>query len=907
MRTISAADEAILAGAPKFSMRMQVKDSGGTWRDLTTYGGVNVVQQLHWREDIDSPGVVWDATLKRELDKLSLAPLMESSPFNKGFNHATAYAALIAGNREVKFEWALQAEDDPGAKSWNLAVHGYIDLPETGNVVKVTGRGLQAPIVKKYVERERLYAYAQGANATKGVSIWPDANTGNTYRTFAVGDLVVPTEAKLNGHFYKATSITTGIVGATEPVWPVGGGSTVVDGGVTWTESGSTSTSAGTPVETVMQQLLDDNGLGTVSLWVPSSPSYNVRWFQVDRQPLFDELRALADSFGWCLRYVYDSGSSAFRLKLYDPGRSSTTSLRTFTKAQLRDVSKVAVDKTNIRNAVRVVYSDSQDPTASGIAKRKAVEVTDSTSITENGRMFCEIGEGSSSNVDTSSEATTLANAVLSDLKDPIATIAAQVTLFPFVELQDIYTLAADQVHFDVDQKLAVTGYDNNFEAGNVTTSLDLRGKPASGYLTWLQRTTDFSGEGAGRGGRGAGAGGGGGLDAVHSLTLLSAGSSFAITLDPSTLTAIGGVKGFITRDPHKTARQVDYEVHLSTSSSFTPSSSTLKAKSNGQEFETGALQPGTVYYLQVVPIVWNSEKPVRGSPSVEVSFTAGYCEPGHLNPETVRGPLPPNGGFEGWTQSGDTAPPSHWSVAVGAWDREVEKTTTARTGAAALDFTTDTSTAVKVRSAYFPVSELLTYAVGVWVQKHGTIEAGDNVDVGIEWYDGAKASISTSSFTTDVNDLPASWWKLSRNYVAPATAQFARVFIKKSSALNYQLRIDDFEVLVSDDLWHTVGGSGEPGFSNSWVAHTGGTNDPQFRQVGNYGEMRGAAKNGSSATAAIFTLPANLRPTRAIEGLPIASNGAYGELTISTGGVVAAAVGNTTKLCLDGVRWPLD
>lgn len=44
----------------------------------------------------------------------------------------------------------------------------------------------------------------------------------------------------LNGHKYQATSITTGITGSSTPTWPTSAGGTVVDGGVTWTEIGST-------------------------------------------------------------------------------------------------------------------------------------------------------------------------------------------------------------------------------------------------------------------------------------------------------------------------------------------------------------------------------------------------------------------------------------------------------------------------------------------------------------------------------------------------------------------------------------------------------------------------------------------------------------------------------------------
>lgn len=57
-------------------------------------------------------------------------------------------------------------------------------------------------------------------------------------KTIVLNDIYLPTS--LNGHKYKATSITTGITTSTEPTWPLTSGGTVVDGGVTWTEFGET-------------------------------------------------------------------------------------------------------------------------------------------------------------------------------------------------------------------------------------------------------------------------------------------------------------------------------------------------------------------------------------------------------------------------------------------------------------------------------------------------------------------------------------------------------------------------------------------------------------------------------------------------------------------------------------------
>lgn len=53
-----------------------------------------------------------------------------------------------------------------------------------------------------------------------------------------LNDIYLPNA--LNGHKYKATSITTGITASSAPTWPTVAGGTVVDGGVTWTEFGET-------------------------------------------------------------------------------------------------------------------------------------------------------------------------------------------------------------------------------------------------------------------------------------------------------------------------------------------------------------------------------------------------------------------------------------------------------------------------------------------------------------------------------------------------------------------------------------------------------------------------------------------------------------------------------------------
>ena len=109
------------------------------------------------------------------------------------------------------------------------------------------------------------YAYVCTQAGTTHASVeptWPTTVMGGAAgkyaprwaarRERAVGEYIRPTTP--NGHYYKVTSTTSytapdtrsypnvyglGVTGESEPTWPTGGGSTVTDGGLVWTEQGS--------------------------------------------------------------------------------------------------------------------------------------------------------------------------------------------------------------------------------------------------------------------------------------------------------------------------------------------------------------------------------------------------------------------------------------------------------------------------------------------------------------------------------------------------------------------------------------------------------------------------------------------------------------------------------------------
>lgn len=886
MRTISADAAAILAGVTSTEVRLQVKDAGGTFRDLMTYPTFDALEEINWGEELDGLGVQWSATLTREQAKISLAPLMAASPLNHNFDPASAAAPLLQVGRMMKVEYSIQAKGDPRARTWVLAFQGYIETINSGgrDSVTIEGRGLEAQLQNAYIERERIYAFAQGANATLGVYVWDPS------RAWVLGDLVVPTDSKRNDHYYEVTTAGTGA--ATEPVWPTGGGSTVVNGGATFTEAGATSSSVGTAIETVLQQILDDNGFGVVSLWCPTSPSYAVKNFKLNRQPLFEALRNIPDgTIGWCLRYMDDAGTP--RLKMFDPLRSTTTSLRTFGPTEIAEdgYNRVSVELQNIRNAVDVTFSDAQDLDASGNPKRKTVSRTDSASITKYGRLFCAVAESSTSNIDTTAEATALADRMLSDLAEPTADLEAELTyLFPYVELCDLYTFAADGVHFDSDQKLAVSSYTHRINARECSTSLRIRGKPASqsaaGWYTMLEDAV--------------------GSD-THALTALENTTPILLTAD--TL-PVGGTRIAFEWAQTRKAKDTTFELHLSTTSGFTPSSATLVASGQERAFEVGNLDPAFEHYAVLVPITWNESKPIRGQPSAELAFTPGRAAATHLNSDVKWGRLPLNGGFE--TQIDPAEPPDFWEAggASSVWGTQVVTGTANRiSGAQYVKLvTTSTAEAPSIVSAIFTVTEGEWYSFSFW--KKCVAGPADTVQFAMVWLDGDKNVFDATSDEFLLTDDAGTWVKLrSTGAYAPGSARYAylRVETSTSATAVRELHVDEFELALDGvERWHTVGATGEPAYDNSWVAFTGGTTEARYRRVGRRIELSGQVKSGSSGTAAIFTLPAAWRPVKPVI-VPAASNGAYGELSISTAGVVAPLVGNTTKFSLDGISFPID
>lgn len=740
-----------------------------------------------------------------------------------------------------------------------------------------------------FIEWERVYGLCTGGFATKGAYVWRDQADA---KQLEVGDLVLPSKLNANGHFYRVTAKTSAQAVA-EPTWPTGGGATVVSGGVTLTESGSTSTT-GTAVETIMQQILNDNGLSWISLYTPSSPSWNVRPYKQQRESVLSALETLVEQLGWSLRVVYDNGTSALRLKFFVPPRSASSAVKTIAVDEEISIDDTSKSLGEIRNVVRVIYGDATTPDADGAPIRRLLEFSDAASITKYGRRFMEISEADASNIDTSSEATTLGQAALADLKDPIVSVAITIASDPYLQLDDLVTLQADGLHFSSNQTLAIAGIANSVDEKGATTKLRLRAAPSSGVLTWLGKDTRIA----------------------EQHDIIDTGIPYGNTVIGA---IIGGARFAVSGNQVDAKRFAEhYEIHVSETNLFTPDSTTLKVSGPGRQFEVANLVPGKSYYQRFIPYTFNASKKIRGAPSVQQSFIAGRAKAGHYDSLVSQGHFPLNGNFEHATDDLEFAPFDHWNVTSGTWGPtgDMEHGTDATYGNVLS--LRQTAGDPGLRSNAFPVRRAGGhFNIYLSVRPQGTLTATRRLKMYVRFYRKADLSDSPILFTYNVPHTvasPGSWavHVVNSEFIGtlPSDVNFCTIAFGKedlSSAYGWDIGDVFFCEAEQEDLWAhrlfakgTIYGAGTTTgptlyvpawtavtFENSFSDYNAATHQPcaYLKDSSGFVRLRGLFKRASAALLTnVFTLPSGYRPAKSTNFAAMA-NGKFARIEIDTSG----------------------
>lgn len=636
-------DQATLVekGFFKTGLRVKVEDADGTMIDLTDLAhDQDFVESIDLSDDIDSPGGDCGIALRREIYDWSLARDMETSPLNLDAN--SQYAPLLSIGRKVQVEFAYVPEEHT-LRDWDYVplFDGIIDTVDWGDeIIKVQCRSMIAAMQDVYTNPTRVEIIsvddsgtgnileittksAHGLDAGDEFSIYGTTNFNGTWRVAtAPSSTTLTTEQaatgspaiEYKGWIFAEDQRTYGdpsgsavetemqaIIDDTVPTLTMaitaiddtGAGGTIIvstaeDHGLEVGDTVVISDTTNYDATVTVAEVVDADTFrtsetsggsysaetygwvtyvrgylgGTPTIYTPMSPSWQVREWNQLIEPAAEAISNLATQIGWVIRYKWDSDVGDFRLTFYEPDRDKSTADHTFSSSDYFDVRSVDLRIDTIRNSVRVIFSN-RNGNAQPDQKypRDIVVKRDNASVRKYGLRECQVAEASTSNIDTFTEAVALAEAILADLKEPKISIDVEMPFFPWVELGDYYTFQANGIHWSSDKSLAVTGYTHTMGTdGQVTTTLRLRGQPAAYNTRWLRQLVAPG-------------------VAPNTPRLKAPTSPTGVTFT----SVVGGMEiSWAAPVNNLNANYFYTEVHVSTTSGFTPSSSTLKERVSG-------------------------------------------------------------------------------------------------------------------------------------------------------------------------------------------------------------------------------------------------------------------------------------------------------------------------------------
>ena len=578
-------EEIYSKGNGVYCLRVRVADADGTLHDLTNIAhSQDLVVSADVSDDIDAPGATANISVVRESDGWSLAPDVAGSALNKLSSPA---AALLALNRKIFVDTAVVPQGmTPNAWDFVPLFEGYISSLDWGaDEINIQAGDKMGPLFNTFIAYEPLQ-----------ISSIDDSGAGGIVQVVTVIDhglvagdkILISGTTNYNGRFTVKTVTNTD---SFDTVETVSGSPALETSGYIFTgDERPYGSDAGVPVETVIQNIIDDNAPslyrgaipygyigGTPTLYTPTSPSFDIRPFFQKREPVQSAIETLAAMIGWNVKYRWHASARDFRLTLFEPDRSKALQDYDFSTDEIVDVTRASVEGADIRNAVEVIFSDFANADENNFAPRVTVRATDSASITKYGYRLCQISEASTSQIDTEQEAQDLAEAILGDLAEPKADIGIEVPFRRFVDNGDLYALPADGYHWDSAKSVAVTGYSHNFSDGRATTSLSLRGQPASMNKGWQVR---FVLPGL----------------APNQPTTPPIQTTTAPTLSP----VPGGAEVFQNIPNDLRARRFDTtEIHVSQTSGFTPDSTTYKQIARANRSQILNLDPTQTHYIR--------------------------------------------------------------------------------------------------------------------------------------------------------------------------------------------------------------------------------------------------------------------------------------------------------------------
>ncbi len=217
-----------------------------------------------------------------------------------------------------------------------------------------------------------------------------------------------------------------------------------------------------------------------------NTPSFAISEYNQQPMSAADAIKALVDLIGWTCRPTWRADQQAFGLTLEEPARQPLSTLFTVPASTWRSAQRAEIKLESVRNRVQLYYIDGLGDSNQWVSKPVVRE--DAVSIATYGARWMEVREGSTSPIDSLSEAQNLADIILADLKDPPLAFDCELSFFPWCEVNDFYTWGADGLRFGASQDLAVYAYRHSLDGGTLRTLIQANGKPTAGRATWLEK-----------------------------------------------------------------------------------------------------------------------------------------------------------------------------------------------------------------------------------------------------------------------------------------------------------------------------------------------------------------------------------------------------------------------------------
>lgn len=516
----------IASGHYTVHTRVLLRNGDLTWLDLTALYGVDFLEGFDDGDGVDDDGATGQLRLRRRSAALSVSPMMTTSRANA----LDPDGQFLDITRRIKIEEAVVPH---GASAsiiagihWQLVFDGYARAvgDAEGETLTIELRDRIYPLQVAWVQPDRTLS--------------PDAD-------FVYGVAATAIESVLAQQLTDWRPRTLG-------------------GTVEGYAGGVDSFALHTPVSPAF---VIDNSPGGYS--VPATS--HVAQAQAD---LVDR------TCGWLLRFTFDEVRQEFRYTLSDPGRGRTWSASDpLLEPWQYKIKKLDINDDDIRNEIEVEFGNSTDPDNATVSKRNSVRVEDALSVARYWRRAARIGLASTSELNTTAQATALANAVLSDLAYPVADFEVETLPRRDIRVGDLVKLRADGRRLGYDVVVAVVAKrDRRSSRDRRSTFVCRAAAPIGRTWRWMEM-----------------------LDAVG----ITGGDGLKPPVTPlaPAVSALAGAARITWAFPanYGNKRYRETEVHVAGVSGFTPSSASLRDLTRGKGETAVDMDPTLIAYVKVI------------------------------------------------------------------------------------------------------------------------------------------------------------------------------------------------------------------------------------------------------------------------------------------------------------------